>query len=64
MNILVIGKGGREHALVWKLSQSPRAKKIFCAQATPERPFKLKTSRSTATTSRAWCALSARKTSV
>jgi phosphoribosylamine--glycine ligase len=31
MNILVIGKGGREHALVWKLKQSPRAEKIFCA---------------------------------
>ncbi len=30
-NILVIGKGGREHALVWKLKQSPRAGKIFCA---------------------------------
>jgi phosphoribosylamine--glycine ligase len=32
MNILVIGKGGREHALVWKLKQSPRAERIFCAQ--------------------------------
>ena len=31
MNILVIGSGGREHALVWKLSQSPRARQIFCA---------------------------------
>jgi len=31
LKILVIGGGGREHALVWKLSQSPRAKKIFCA---------------------------------
>lgn len=31
MNILVIGSGGREHALVWKLNQSPRVKKIFCA---------------------------------
>jgi len=31
MNLLVIGKGGREHALVWKLKQSPRAGKIFCA---------------------------------
>jgi phosphoribosylamine--glycine ligase len=31
MNILVIGKGGREHALVWKLKQSPRADKVFCA---------------------------------
>src|SRR5262249_44379363 len=31
VNILVIGKGGREHALVWKLAQSPRVKKLFCA---------------------------------
>ena len=31
MNILVIGKGGREHALVWKLRQSPRAGNVFCA---------------------------------
>src|SRR3989338_5908555 len=31
MKILVIGCGGREHALVWKLAQSPRAEKIFCA---------------------------------
>ena len=31
MRILVIGNGGREHALVWKLSQSPRVSKIFCA---------------------------------
>jgi phosphoribosylamine--glycine ligase len=31
MNILVIGSGGREHALVWKISQSPKVKKIFCA---------------------------------
>jgi phosphoribosylamine---glycine ligase len=31
MKILVIGGGGREHALVWKLRQSPRVKKIYCA---------------------------------
>ena len=31
MKILVIGGGGREHALVWKLAQSPRASKIWCA---------------------------------
>jgi phosphoribosylamine--glycine ligase len=30
MKILVIGGGGREHALVWKLEQSPRVEKIWC----------------------------------
>jgi phosphoribosylamine--glycine ligase len=31
MKILVIGSGGREHALVWKLAQSPRPTKMWCA---------------------------------
>ncbi|MGL4593586.1 MAG: phosphoribosylamine--glycine ligase [Thermoguttaceae bacterium] len=31
MNILVIGSGGREHALAWKLAQSPRAGRVFVA---------------------------------
>ena len=31
MKVLVIGSGGREHALVWKLRQSPRATKVYCA---------------------------------
>src|SRR5436309_10371222 len=31
MNILVLGGGGREHALVWKLRESPRVEKIWCA---------------------------------
>jgi phosphoribosylamine--glycine ligase len=31
MKVLVIGGGGREHALVWKIAQSPAVKKIFCA---------------------------------
>lgn len=31
MNILVIGSGGREHALVWKIAQSPKVEKIYCA---------------------------------
>jgi phosphoribosylamine--glycine ligase len=30
MKVLVIGGGGREHALVWKLKQSPRVEKIWC----------------------------------
>ncbi len=31
MKVLVIGSGGREHALVWKLKQSPRVSAVFCA---------------------------------
>ena len=31
MKVLVIGSGGREHAIVWKISKSNKAKKIFCA---------------------------------
>ena len=31
MKILVIGSGGREHALVWKLAQSPRVTQLYCA---------------------------------
>lgn len=31
MNVLVIGGGGREHALVWKIAQSAKVKKIYCA---------------------------------
>jgi phosphoribosylamine---glycine ligase len=31
MKILVLGSGGREHALVWKLRQSPGVKKVWCA---------------------------------
>jgi len=31
MKILVVGSGGREHALAWKLAQSPKCDKLFCA---------------------------------
>jgi len=31
MKVLVIGQGGREHALAWKLSQSPKVTKVYCA---------------------------------
>lgn len=31
MKILIVGSGGREHALAWKLRQSPHAERIFCA---------------------------------
>ena len=31
MNILIIGSGGREHALAWKIAQSPRADRVFVA---------------------------------
>ncbi len=35
MKILVVGGGGREHALVWKLSQSPEVERIWCAPGNP-----------------------------
>ncbi len=35
MKVLVIGKGAREHALVWKLSQSSQVKKLYCAPGNP-----------------------------
>ena len=31
MNVLVVGGGGREHALAWKIAQSPLVKKLYCA---------------------------------
>lgn len=35
MKILIIGSGGREHAIAWKIAQSPKVKKIFCAPGNP-----------------------------
>lgn len=31
MNVLIIGSGGREHALAWKVAQDPRVQKVFVA---------------------------------
>ena len=31
MKVLVVGSGGREHAICWKISQSPKVDKIYCA---------------------------------
>ena len=35
MKILVVGSGGREHALVWKIRQSPLVTKVYCAPGNP-----------------------------
>ena len=35
MNILIIGSGGREHALAWKIAQSPKVEKLFIAPGNP-----------------------------
>jgi phosphoribosylamine--glycine ligase len=35
MKVFVIGGGGREHALVWKIAQSPLVEKVFCAPGNP-----------------------------
>lgn len=35
MNVLVVGGGGREHAIAWKLSQSTKVEKVFVAPGNP-----------------------------
>ena len=35
MNVLVVGSGGREHALAWKISQSPKVNTVYCAPGNP-----------------------------
>jgi phosphoribosylamine--glycine ligase len=35
MKVLIVGEGGREHALAWKIKQSPKVKKIFVAPGNP-----------------------------
>ncbi|MBE7218761.1 MAG: phosphoribosylamine--glycine ligase, partial [Caulobacteraceae bacterium] len=35
MNVLLVGSGGREHALAWKIAASPRLTRLVCAPGNP-----------------------------
>ena len=35
MKILIVGQGGREHAIAWKVAQSPLVSTVFCAPGNP-----------------------------
>src|ERR1700682_4683045 len=35
MNVLLVGSGGREHALAWKIAQSPKLTRLVCAPGNP-----------------------------
>ncbi len=56
MNVLIIGSGGREHALAWKVAQDPRVEKIFVAPGNAGTALEpsARTSPSARSTSSAW----------
>ncbi len=35
MKVLIVGGGGREHAIAWKVAESPLVDKVYCAPAMP-----------------------------
>ncbi len=35
MKVLIVGSGGREHALAWKIAQSPELDELVCAPGNP-----------------------------